>query len=75
MKKDWILIDKDGYGTSMWEENSCLFWCGGDTYAIIWVREAFGQMPMDSIEFFHGDEVKEAWKKECSIYDYDRANA
>ena len=75
MKKDWILIDKDGFKTPSWKETSTLCWCGGETYAVIWERSAFGQMPMDSIEFFHGDEVKEAWKKECSIYDYDRANA
>lgn len=75
MKKDWILIDKDGFGTSSWKETSTLYWCGGDTYAIVWKRSAFGQMPMENIEFCPGNEVDKAWKKECSIYDYDRANA
>ena len=75
MKKDWILIDRDGFGTSSWEETSTLYWCGGDYFAIVWERSAFGQMPMDSIEFYNAFQVKEAWKKECSIYDYDRANA
>ena len=75
MKRDWILIDEDGFGTSSWEEISRLYWCGGDTYTIKWKRSAFGQMQMENIDFCQGDKVNEAWKKECSIYDYDRANA
>ena len=75
MKKDWILIKRDGFKTPSWKEISTLYWCGGDSYAIAWERSAFGQMPMENVEFLHGNEVSEAWKKECSIYDYDRANA
>ena len=75
MSKDWIKLDEDGFGTSYWEDTSTLYWCGGNTYAIVWERSAFGQMPMENIEFCHGNEINEAWEKECSIYDYNRANA
>lgn len=34
MKKDWIQLNKDGYGEMMWDESSTLYWLGGEAYAI-----------------------------------------
>ena len=70
MKKGWILLDSCGYGETMWEENSTLCWCGCDTYAIVWTREAYQQNSMNHIEFYNASQVKEAWKNEQAYYDY-----
>ena len=40
MKKSWILLDEDFFGTYYREEMPQLFWCGGDTYAIVFEQFA-----------------------------------
>ena len=69
MKKNWILLDSDGYGEAMWEENSHLYWCGGDTYAILWTRLAFNQPEQTSIAFYKNSEVLKYWKYENETYE------
>lgn len=70
MKNVWILLAEDGFRISVWEENSLLYRCGGNTYAIVWMREAFNQKPINHIESYHGTDVNEAWKKKQSYYVY-----
>ena len=76
MKNSWVLIDTDGYGTSIWEEMSQLFWCGGDTYAIVFKMNVYG-VPRQEITFLYNGlkAVKEAWKNEQASYDYYRETA
>ena len=71
-RKDWILLDEDGYGEALWEETSRLFWCGGDTYAIVFDRNAYGVPRKEIIIFYNGAQVKEAWENEQAAYDYYR---
>ena len=75
MKKNWIFLKEDGYGEAMWEENSRLFWCGGDTYAILWRRQVYNQPDMYSIVFYNASEISDAWKQEVKEYDYLRETA
>ena len=75
MKKNWILLAEDGFGISMWEETSSLFWCGGDTYTIVWQRQAYNQPDMNSIVFYNASEISDAWKQELKEYDYLRETA
>ena len=71
----WILLAEDGFGTCAWGENSRLYWCGGDTYAIVFERSALNTPSKEIIIFLERNEVKEAWEREQADYDYYRDNA
>ena len=75
MRNSWVLIDADWYGTSMWEEMSQLFWCGGDTYAIVFERAVCGAPRQETVSVYNGLQIKDAWKNEQASYDYYRNNA
>ena len=68
MHKDWIKIAEDGYGESMWEESSALYWCGGDWFAIVWYRSATGQGEILTVTPLHRDDVAEDWKRIAELY-------
>lgn len=73
MKRDWILCAEDGYGESMWEESSTLYWCGGDWFCIISERSASGQEYAKYVIPVHREEVEESWARETSVYETYRS--
>ena len=70
MKKDWVKLEDYGYGTCAWDETSTLYWCGGDTYAILFERSATGAPRQEEVVFYTGNEIKDAWEHEQASYDY-----
>lgn len=71
--KNWVLIDFDGYGESMWEETSSLYWCGGDWYADVYEHTAYNQEDIKVVTPLHRDEVEETWKRVKALYDTYRS--
>ena len=66
----WVLLDSYGYGTCTWEENSLLYWCGGDAYAIVFDRNAVGAPRQEMVSVIKGSQVNEAWENELASYNY-----
>ena len=71
----WVLLEEDGFGNSCWEENSRLFWCGGDTYAIVFERNALNAPRKEITSLYDVSQVKDAWENEQTFYDYYRETA
>lgn len=70
MKKNWILLAEYSYGTCAWDETSTLYWCGGETYAIVFERSAMNAPRQEEVFLYTRDEIKEAWEHEQASYDY-----
>ena len=73
-RSTWILLAEDGFGTSCWGEISILYWCGGDTYAIVFARSALNAPNKEVVSVYNGSQIKEAWEREQADYDYYRSN-
>lgn len=73
MKRDWILCAEDGYGESMWMEESKLYWCGGDWFCIMSERSASGQEYSNHFYLVHRNDVKATWAHETSAYETYRS--
>lgn len=66
MQKNWIKLDFTKYN-DLWEETSTLFWCGGDTYAIVWTRPACNLRDCKIIAFYNSNQIYQVWQAEVEL--------
>ena len=66
MKKNWIKLDYTQYN-DLWNESSTLFWCGGDSYAIVWTRPASNNRVCKSIAFYNSNQINQVWQAEVEL--------
>ena len=73
-RNEWVLLTEEMFGTSLWEESSRLFWCGGECFALVFERNVVNVPRKEIITFLSEKEVKDAWKNEQAEYEYYRCN-
>lgn len=70
LNKRWISLDLEFFGSSTSDEISYLFWCGGNTYAIVYLKLDLDYDNVAIKQFYIGlDTVKIAWRLEKNYYE------
>lgn len=66
MHKNWIKLDYTKYN-DLWEEASTLYWCGGDSFAIVWTRYDCNHSKRMFLDFYNSKQIQQVWQSESVL--------